>query len=857
MFALAIRGLTVRKLRGVLTALAVFLGVAMVAGTLMLTDSVTSAFDNIFAEANAGVDVSIRPELAVEGGFDTPQAGTALPADLVDQVEAVDGVEQADGVIGDETSISILDEEGNRIGPAEGGAPHIVISRQPEPFDPLTYLEGEAPTGPDQVAIDSITADEEGYEPGQSVTITGVEGAKEYEISGIARFGSGGSLVGASLAVFTPEEAQRITGKVGEFDEIVVEAADGVSPEELRDRLGVYLPSGLAIRTGEEVATEDSEDFKEGFSFLTTGLLVFAGVALFVGAFLIFNTFSITVAQRTREFGMLRTLGASSRQVLATIILEAAVIGLLASALGIAGGLAFVQLINATFTALGFDPPQQGLVIEPPTIIVPLIVGLVATLVSATVPAIRATRVTPLEALREDPKPPSARLRRGRTAVATTMVVLAVLALGWGLFGTSSFGSALPLLGVGLILLFLGVAMLAGRIIRPLVSLIGRPIERLRGVTGQLARENTLRNPGRTATTAAALMIGVALVVFVAVFAESLKSSVNDALDRAFTGDLIIFNVDGFSPIPAGVTTDLAGVDGVGVVSPLAGSGAKIAGEDRTITGIDPDSLTEVADLDWQQGSDAVLAELGPNGAVAESDWASENGIDVGDALTVTAPDGGKVVVEVKGTVRDSTGLVTDSLAVPVSILREYFDVREDFAALVGYAPGADPDATRKRVDEELATTFPNAEARDQQQFKDEQREGINQLLVLIYVLLALSVFVSLFGVVNTLVLTVFERTRELGMLRAIGSSRRQIRRMIRYESLITAMIGAVIGAVIGVGIAVAAVVALEGEGLILSVPVVGIVVVLILAGVAGVLAGVPPARRAAKIEVMEALQYE
>jgi putative ABC transport system permease protein len=442
-------------------------------------------------------------------------------------------------------------------------------------------------------------------------------------------------------------------------------------------------------------------------------------------------------------------------------------------------------------------------------------------------------------------------------AIAGALVALGVLALAWGLFATDSFGSALPLLGLGLIALFVGVAMLGGRAIRPLASAVGWPIERLRGVTGRLARENTLRNPARTATTAAALMIGVALVVFVAVFAASLKRSVDDALDEAFTGDLIVLNVDGFSPIPAAVAPDLETVEGVETASPIAGAGALIEGEERIVTGIEPATIATVGEFDWQEGSDAVLADLGPRGAVAESDWAAESGFGVGDEVTLTAPDGDEESFEIEGTVRDRTGLITDSIAVPISTLREEFDARQDFAVLVGFAEGADLEATQERVDERLAATFPNAEARDQQQLKDEQAQQIDTLLVLIYVLLALSVFISLFGVVNTLVLTIFERTRELAMLRAIGSSRRQIRRMVRYESLITAMIGAIVGAVIGVAIAIAAVAALADEGLILSIPVIAVFVVLILAGFAGVIAGIAPARRAAKINVIEALQYE
>jgi putative ABC transport system permease protein len=856
---LAVRGLAAHKLRGILTALAILLGVAMVAGTLMLSDSVNRSFDDIFTEANAGIDVSVRAKLEFDSGFEAPPGATALPEDLLGQVEAVDGVKTADGAIGDAATIAILDENGDRIGPPNGGPPHIANSVQPEPFNAFTYLEGEPPTADDQVAIDSITADEEGYEVGQTIPITGVRGLRDYTLSGIARFGSGVPLAGASLAVFTLPEAQRITGKAGEFDEIAVEADDGVSPEQLRDRLIAALPSSAEVKTGEQIASDDSQDLKEGFGFLTTALLIFAGITVFVGAFLIFNTFAITVAQRTREFGMLRTLGASSRQVLATVIAEAAVLGRVASAIGIAAGVLFVKLLIAAFKGLGFSLPQAGLPIEPRTVAVALAVGMIATLASSIVPARRATRVSPLEALSEAPDGGEEGGSRRRSVIGALLIAAGVAVLLVGLFGTGEFVAALVAMGIGLVLVFVGVAMLGGRLIAPLAAFVGGPIERLRGVTGKLARENTLRNPSRTATTSSALMIGVALVVFVLMLGSAITKSVGDALDKTFTGDVAIFNVDGFSQISADIAPAVSRIDGVAAASPIASAGARVEGVDGTqlVTGIDPDSITAAAQLDWVEGSDGTLVELGDRGALVESDWADSNGIAVGDTLELTAPNGSNVEVEVIGSIRDRIALLVDSLALPVGLLRDRFDASQDSVVLTKFDQGADFDAVDSRIETLLADSFPNAEARSQQQLKDEQEQQVNSLVYLIYVLLTLSVILSLVGVVNTLVLTVLERKRELGMLRAIGASRSQVRRMVRYESLITAMIGALIGALIGVAIGIAAVKALESEGLILSLPIAGIVIVLILAAVAGVVAGIWPARRASKIEVMEALQYE
>ncbi len=858
MLALALRGVGARKLRAVLTAFAILLGVAMVSGTFMLKGSVDKAFDDIFAQANAGVDVTIKPTEAVTS--DELQSGVSLPASLVEEVAAVDGVEQAVGSIGGENStITILDDEGERIGQS-GGAPQFAQSVTPEPFNPFTWTEGSAPDSPDEVAIDSITADQEDYEVGQAIAISGTHGVEEYTLSGIGRFGSGVPLGGASFAIFTLDEARALTGKEGRFDDISVEAADGVSPEELSDRIAAVLPPSAEAKTGAEDAAQQSADIKDQFKFLTIALLVFAGISVFVGAFLIFNTFSITVAQRIREFGMLRTLGASSRQILASVIVEALVLGIIASLLGILVGLGFVELVTAAFKAIGFELPQSGTVVPPAAIIAPLVVGVLATLGSSVIPAVRATRVTPLEALRDTATVDAATTRR-RTWIARGLFALGVIAIAIGLFGTPSFGAALPLLGLGLILLFIGVAMLAGSMIGPLASFVGKPIEMLRGVTGRLARENTLRNPSRTATTSAALMIGVALVVFAAVFAASASKSVVDALDRAFVGDLVVANADGFTPISPDVAGQIAELDGVETVSPISGAPAEVelpSGPNQGIlNGIDPTTLPQVASLDWVDGSDETLTGLGPEDAIVESQWAEDNDVSVGDTLAVTAVDGSTTEFSVVGSVRDRIQLLVPSVAVPIETLRSRFAARDDFADLVGFSSGADFEATRDEVDALLDSRFPQVEARSQAEYKDEQKDLINQLLGLIYVLLALSVVISLFGVVNTLVLTIYERTREIGMLRAIGASRSQIRRMVRYESLITAMIGAIIGAVIGLAVAVAGVQALESEGFVLGIPVVGIVVVLIAAGVAGIIAGIWPARRASKIEVMEALQYE
>ncbi len=854
MLTMTVRGLAARKLRSTLTALAVFFGVAMIAGTLMLTDSVNSSFDDIFADANSGVDVSVATKETVEdsrGGL-PPSFDESVLAD----VQAVDGVAEAAGQVFDPT-VSVLDEQGDRVGPT--GPPHFASSDLPDRFSPWNYTEGRPPETADEIGIDNFTADREGWALGDRVTIAGTGGAaKDYAISGIAEFGDGTELLGASLAIMTLPEAQRLTGKEGQFDEIVVAAEEDVTPEELKAAVQEVVSEDLEVRTGEENAANQSNDFKEGFSFLSNALLVFGGIALFVGGFIIFNTFSITVAQRTREFGMLRTVGAHRRQILGAVLLEAALIGLIASVLGLFGGIGFVAGIIALFDAFGLSLPSSGLVLTASTVIVALLVGVVVTVIASLAPARRATRVTPLEAVREGGV--TARPSRRRTIAGLVALALAVLAIVWGLFQAESFGAAFVFLGPGILLLFLGVALLSSRLIGPLASAIGWPLERLGGVPGQLARENTQRNKGRTATTAAALMIGLALVVFVATFASALTKSIDEVLDRQFAGDLILNNSDGgFLRISPEVADAVSDVEGVAVVSPVAGGDAIVAGVSGTqqVSGLDPGTVAQVANFDWREGSDSTLAELGASGAIIETDWGADHDISVGDTIEVTTPLGTEVRYRVEGSVRDEVGLFLNSFAIPRDTLLLNFGVDGDDVVLVGYEEGVDGNIVRAEIDRVLTATFPNVESRSQAELEDDFRQQINQVLVLIYALLALSIIIALFGVVNTLILTIHERTREIGMLRAIGTSRRQVRRMIRYESVITALIGGIVGAAIGLALAVVAVEALEDEGLVLSIPVPLLVTVIILAAIAGIAAAIAPARRASRINIIEALLYE
>jgi putative ABC transport system permease protein len=851
MSALTIRGLLARKMRAVLTGLAVLLGVAMISGTYVFTDTINSTFDKVFKTANEGVDVVVsgRSEFDTDNG----PVSQEIPDSLVGRIKDVPGVSNAAGNV--EDTASIFKANGDQV--KTGGAPPLLFSRPPEQFDPLKYVEGEPPASPQEVAINKGTADEENLEIGDRISLVGRTGRRDFRISGLAKFGDVESLGGATVSVVTLPVAQDLADQPGKVDSIQVAAASGVTPQELVTRIERVMPDTVEVKTGKEQADENSDSIKDSLSFLNTLLLVFAGIAVFVGAFIIFNTFSITVAQRTREFALLRTMGASRGQVLRSVMLEALIVGLIASVLGILLGILTAQGINALFKAFGAELPQEGLVLKSRTIIVALVVGTGVTMLSSLAPARRATRVPPLAAMREEaaaPQPPT----RRRTILSWALLLIGAALILLGLFGGGDGSQPLLLLGLGSILLFIAIALLSPRLVPPIASAVGYPMERLRGVAGRLARENAMRNPSRTAVTAAALMIGLALVTFVSILAAGVKASVDDTISNDMKAQIVVINQDGFSPISPQTGDALKKVPGVETVSPLNTSQLKADGVSGKPfgSGLDPATFDKVWDLNIEKGPPNVVSTLGPRDILLEKDFASSNDLGLGDTVRATTPIGKKLVLRVRGTFDDKAALVGD-FAVTAQTVRREFGMRDDFLEFVGVQPGADPKAVQSRIDRLLETRFPIAEAQSQDEFQDSITGNIDQFLFLIYALLSLSVIVSLFGIVNTLVLSIHERTREIGMMRAIGTPRSLVRRIVRYESVITAMIGATLGLVVGFVLGVVTTLALEDEGFILSIPVVTLIVFAILAVVAGVLAAIPPARRASRLNVLDALAYE
>jgi putative ABC transport system permease protein len=844
----ALRGLAQRKLRAFVTVLAVLLGVAFIAGSYVLTDTINRSFDDIFDVAYAGTDVAVSS--STTGSLDSADL-PPFPESYLDRVRGVDGVEKAVGGI---FSVArFVDADGDQL--SSSFAPEFVSSVAPKPFDTLTYTDGRPPRTADETSIDDATADREGLQLGDTLRIAGEAGVKGYEIVGLQRLGETSS-GGASTAQLTLPEAQRLTGKEGELDGISVQAANGVSPEELARSIREVLPRRVIVETGTQAAARQSQDIKDNLSFFRVVLLVFGGVALLVGSFLIFNIFAITVAQRIRELGMLRTLGATRGQILRAMILEATVIGALGSVLGVLAGIGFAALLNALFKSFGIDLPNTGTVIATRTVIISLVVGLVVTLASALSPALRATRVSPMAALLEAELPESRTRGRWFTAVAVLLSLLGIAMACIGLFGGAEGGTAAGLVGGGAVAILFGVSMFSPRLVRPLASVTGWPLEKLRGLTGRLARENAVRKPGRTAVTAGALMIGLAVVVFVTVFAAGISASINNAIDDNFQGDIVLQNVDGFSPISPEAGREAERVDGVQTVSSLSFAGGVYKGTDINISAVNPATVSDVLTLEWEQGSPHTLEELGGGGAIADDAWAKSNDLEPGDRITVRSPLERDVPLTINGTIKDNADLL-GNLVVPEQTLRSDFGGGEPSMTLVRLAEGANAEEVKNQVSGAVDKRFPTVEVLNQQELKDNLEEQIQQLVGLVYMLLALAILISLLGIITTLVLSIHERTRELGMLRAVGMSRRQVRRMVRYEAVITALIGAILGTILGVIFAALVSRPLADEGFELAYPIGTLLVLLVLAALAGVLAAIWPARRAAKLDVLRALAYE
>jgi putative ABC transport system permease protein len=957
----ALRGLAGRKLRAGLTAFAIVLGVAMVSGTLVLTNAIDRAFNNIFTEAYAGTDavVSGKNVISFQGESAEPPS---VPASLLGEIRELPEVQTAAGAVLDQSTAKILDPDGKVI--STGGAPSFgygVDFSQPR-FNPLRLTSGRWPTSSKEAVIDAETAADEDFKVGDTVKVANAGPVRSFTLSGTAKWAGTTSIGVVTFAVFTLPTAQELFGREGRYDAISIAAKPGVDAKELVAKIEPLLPPTAEALTAREQVREDKKDvsFTKIIKYV---LLTFAGIALFVGAFVIFNTMSITVAQRIREFATLRTIGASRRQLLTAVTLEALIIGALASVLGLLIGLLLARGINALFKAINAELPTTGLTLSVSIVFYALLIGIGVTLLAGLVPAIRATKVPPIAAVREGATLPPSRFAKYTPYIAAAVVALSVALLSYGMFaGKVDIFIRLASLGVGCLLLFIGVALLSprlvpglARIVRPIakwlmfaVGLLVQPIRlgawlvrgslyrpgltfagraglflvgvllllvvgpgllvavsiaagllgtiamylclaavvvteivlvfwllirivqklRHRGhpsdrpdvgfdpATDKLSVENARRAPGRTAATAAALMVGLALVTFIAVLANGMKGSNRDAIEQQVKAQYMLTAEDGFTPIPPAAGEALARSPEAVDTSSIRRDLAKLSGSSGQLTGIDPDTITKVYDFDWTKGSNESIRDLTASGAIVDEKFADDEGLSLGETFNLQTPTGEEALLTVEGIYKAPPFF---PLLGQVSIAQSRFDELYErprnaytFVNARGGPSAAADDALKKAV-----ASFPDAKVQTRDGWIDAQDKEFGNFLLTIYVLLALSVIVSLFGMINTLVLSVFERTRELGMLRAVGMTRSQVARMVRQESVITALIGAALGLPLGVFLAVLVTKALSQYDIQLAPPWRNLVAFAIVAMIVGVIAAVAPARRASRLNVLRALQYE
>lgn len=842
------RNLVARKLRLLLSAFAIILGVAFVAGTLIFTNAMGGAFDAIIEGSTAETEVAF----AGANDFDSQQDVRTMPASVVAELEALPEVGDAYPQNTLQT-VFVIGADGKVVG--GNGPPGLGLTytevRNIAGDRVLEVVQGRPPNGADEVALDVNTANRAGYEVGDTVRLVtpGDPPALEATLTGLIEFGSAGGLNGATLTVFEDAAMQDLFfDGLDVYTSISLTAADGTTQQQLRDAAQEVLPKGVQARTGDEVVEVNKANLDEVLGFLTTFLLVFAGVALVVGVFLIINTFSILVAQRSRELALLRALGASRGQVNRSVLIEALAVGVIGSTVGLGLGYVLALLLRAVFGLIGLDLSQAEFPMTWTAVVASYLVGVVVTAVAGLLPARRASRIAPVAALRDDVALPESTLRR-RFLVGVALVVLGVAGMTAGLAGGGSTG--LSLLGAGILLVLVGVSLASALLGRPLIALFGIAYRRLFGTVGVLATQNSLRNPRRTAATASALMIGLALMSMMSIFGASAAASTDAAIGGTLTSQYIVSSV-GQQQFSTAVAERVEQVAGVSSVAALKQAYPEVDGDVDPVGAVDPAAIGAALALPMVEGS---LAELGPGTIAVDVGEAQEAKLGLGDTVEVEF-QAGVLPLRVVAVYSGGSALGLPYLVTPETFVEGGL-APLDFLLYVTKDPGADTDEVRAGI-EEVVAELPTVTVKDPEGFAAQQKEQINQFLYFIYGLLGLSVIIALLGVVNTLGLSVLERTREVGLLRAVGMSRRQLRTVIRLESVVVAVFGAVLGLVMGTAFGVAVVRALRDEGLTdLSIPWGTLAVFVAGAAVLGVLAAVVPARRAARLDVLRAITTE
>jgi putative ABC transport system permease protein len=860
MLRVTLRSFWEHKRRLISTVVAIVLGVAFMAGTFVLSDTLDKVFDDLFAQANEEVDTQVQGEILFSDPFSGDQRAL-LDASVTDAVAQVEGVKSAKPfviTVGFGSTNRVLGADGDPIGASQGPPTLIESWVDDADLSPYVIQEGRGPESDREIALNIAAIDDGELAVGDEVTVVNQFGREQYTLVGSFTFGTAESSAGAVSADFTLAEAQRLAGTDGKIHNVFARGADGTSQQELTDRIAQVVPANAEAITGTEAAAQMSSEVQSGFSFFKIILSIFGAVALLVGVFVISNTFSILVAQRTRDLALLRAVGASRGQVLGSVLLEATLVGLLAATLGLVAGVGLAKGVTSLLEATGADLPTTSLQVRPPTIVLALVLGLVVTLTAALVPAVRATRVPPLAALRD--------VAVDRSGTSKIRIALGILVLAAGAFSlstawTDGSSDALPTVGLGALLVIVGAIVVGPVLAGPSVRAIGSPLPSIKGITGKLATENAARSPKRTSATASALIIGVALVGFITVFAASAKESVTDEVERGFAGDFVIqSSASGFGPpsgFPGSVADDAAAVAGVEVIVAVGFGRAEFTypdGKDATqfITSVEPERLAEVLDARMEQGE---VADLRDDGIIVDTELADDHDVVIGDRMQVTVPGGESLDLEVQAISDDDVllGYFTITRDAYASVVPELLDIQ-----LFGkVAAGADTDAVLAAVDEAVAGT-PSLDVLDRDAFIGDLASQITSFVTIIYALLLLSIIIALIGIANTLSLSINERTRELGLLRAVGMHRGQMRSAVRWEAVLISLLGTLVGLALGLVLSWALITALGSQGLTsFAVPIGSLVGITIGAALLGTMASILPARRAAKLAILDAIATE
>ena len=831
-----IKGLLAHKLRLALTALAIVLGVTFISGTFVLTDTLNNTFSVLFGNIYQKIDFQVRG-VAQLGSAGANATRNPIPESLLTTIRQLPGVEAAQGAV--EGYAQFVARDGKPI--VTGGAPTLGVNFDPNPqLSDLRVVTGNPPQAPGEVVMDAGTAGKYHFAVGQSVRILFAGSARTFTISGIAQFGTADNLAGATLAAFTLPVAQQVMQEVGRLDDINVVTSPGASKPAVQRAITAALPAGVQVVTGQTVVAEQTTAVSQALSFFSTALLVFAFISLFVGGFTIFNTFSIIVGQRTRELALLRIVGASRRQVFRSVLAEAAIVGLASSVIGLGLGVLAAIGLEALLRGFGITLPTGSLVFGLRTVVVGLAVGVGVTVVAAIGPARNAVRIPPIAALSDQSSAGDGSLRRRFIwGAAVALAGAALLAVGLA-------KPVIALVGVGAVLIFVGVAMLSPAIARPISSVIGRPLARVLGVPGQLGRENSMRSPRRTAQTASALMVGLALVAAMSVFGASLSKSATASVDDAVRADLLVTTGNGAGNFSNAVVAKAAAVPGVTQTTTIYGGQFEIRNTLASLIAVSTQHLTDTVILRMASGSSAALDQ---GDLLLDSTTAQSDHLSVGGTVPVAFARTGSSSMRIGG-IFEANALIGKYL-VSAAFFQSHFSTPLPAAMLLrtNGSGGVDQAVTN------ALAPYPNVQVQTKAQFEQTQVKSVNQLLGLVYALLALAVLIALIGIVNTLMLSVFERTREIGLLRAVGMRRRQVRAMIRSEAVILAIFGAIIGIVIGTGLGIALVSSLKQQGITDTVvPASSLVIFLLLAALLGLIAASWPARRAAKLDVLAAI---